>query len=290
MNELPHRIPGSHMSEGLSNQPERLLEAGQQHLLERPEAPAPADNAQAVPPQAWAAPQAEDRIYKGGSDHFIRLKELREHGRAIRLGRKLFALDETVEAPEPVDFITKSEAHRRDRRDLFSARQEAHELRARADLHPLTKLPNKLKLEETLESLVEQGDTDFAVVFLDLEGFKAINDKLGHLEGNKKLEAFANRLRELVRDEDLVTHFGGDEFAIIARHLKQDAKEPMTQTEREEKMTERFRTAATEAGVSTSVGIAFANGELSAHQLLDAADKKMYQDKQQRKSQMRPER
>jgi diguanylate cyclase (GGDEF)-like protein len=82
----------------------------------------------------------------------------------------------------------------------------------------LTGLPNRHSFYEQLQhslKIAEQNNTTFAVVFIDLDGFKPINDVLGHAAGDEVLRSVAYRLKQCVRHGDMVTRIGGDEFVII---------------------------------------------------------------------------
>jgi diguanylate cyclase (GGDEF)-like protein len=82
----------------------------------------------------------------------------------------------------------------------------------------LTGLPNRHSFYEQLKHSLtnaERNNTTFAVVFIDLDGFKPINDALGHAAGDEVLRSVANRLKQCVRHDDVVARIGGDEFVII---------------------------------------------------------------------------
>jgi diguanylate cyclase (GGDEF)-like protein len=93
-------------------------------------------------------------------------------------------------------------------------------LLARQD--PLTGVANRRTFMEELEAAFRsraRGGADFAVLFLDLDGFKEINDTLGHAAGDAMIVEVAERLRGAVRSDDLVARFGGDEFAVLQRNI-----------------------------------------------------------------------
>jgi diguanylate cyclase len=91
-----------------------------------------------------------------------------------------------------------------------------------ATIDALTGLPNRATLTERIERAIggaRRHRTSFAVLFMDLDGFKTINDSLGHSAGDAVLSAFAQRLQQCVRSNDTVARLGGDEFVVLAEHL-----------------------------------------------------------------------
>jgi diguanylate cyclase len=84
----------------------------------------------------------------------------------------------------------------------------------------LTHLPNRTYLMDTLSRLLKESDGPVAVLFVDLDGFKAINDSLGHHAGDDFLRSVAHALRESVRERDIVSRFGGDEFVVVLRSYR----------------------------------------------------------------------
>ncbi len=109
-------------------------------------------------------------------------------------------------------------------RDITDEKASASYLQHLAHFDPLTGLPNRLVLEERLSDALEQArisGTRVALVFIDLNGFKAINDRYGHGAGDRVLVTMATRLKRILRATDTVARIGGDEFVVILQGLAQ---------------------------------------------------------------------
>jgi diguanylate cyclase (GGDEF)-like protein/PAS domain S-box-containing protein len=150
----------------------------------------------------------------------------------------------------------------------------------------LTFLPNRAWLWRQLEGEVQrarQSDYQFAVLFVDVDRFKAINDSFGHLAGDQVLQAIARRLRASVRPNDDVARYGGDEFVVLMKNV-QIADDVRRIAER----IGRFVNAAgkhrkgnvMQAQVTVSVGVAITGGTgTSVADVIDRADRAMYRAK-----------
>jgi diguanylate cyclase (GGDEF)-like protein/putative nucleotidyltransferase with HDIG domain len=141
----------------------------------------------------------------------------------------------------------------------------------------LTGLPNARSLFVQLASEVRKAqlsESHFAVMVIDLDGFKDINDSMGHLTGNRVLQKVAEGLRTRCREQDYVARMGGDEFVVIMPGLQQAAVK---------QKVEQLRDAAGRAGnVALSVGVAFYPEDGNDdEELLAKADLRMYADKQE---------
>jgi diguanylate cyclase (GGDEF)-like protein/PAS domain S-box-containing protein len=170
-------------------------------------------------------------------------------------------------------------------RDVTSERQ-AQEALVHSALHDaLTGLPNRVVFLDRLERLLTHSRRRigyrFAVLFLDLDNFKVINDTRGHLIGDELLVSVARRLELCVRQEDTVARFGGDEFAILLDTI-QDAASVMLVIDRIREILAQ-PVADTERdlpGVTVSIGIALSQtGYDRAEDLLRDADAAMYRAK-----------
>ena len=102
--------------------------------------------------------------------------------------------------------------------DVTDARRAEERLRDLATIDPLTGVANRLLLDQRLAASVASGDV-VSVVYVDLDGFKAVNDRHGHAAGDEVLRTVAARLRDEVRPGDLVARLGGDEFAVVCDGL-----------------------------------------------------------------------
>lgn len=160
----------------------------------------------------------------------------------------------------------------RDMSDQVALRQQVNHL----TFHDgLTGLPNRAYVEErTRDALTAAAESqrDTAVIFLDLDGFTAVNDLVGHGAGDLVLAQAARRLRAVVSAQDTVARWGGDEFAVLVENVP-DAQEIGELAERLAGIIagEPFRAADRELGLTASVGVAIADGD-SPDVLLRNAD------------------
>jgi len=145
----------------------------------------------------------------------------------------------------------------------------------------LTGLPNRMLFQERLQDAVGHGNReidDVAVLLIDLDGFKAVNDAFGHGEGDELLREIATRLADCVRDTDTVARLGGDEFGILLRGgpvLKEAASRIAAEICEAVAVPVQLRAAQTR--VSASVGITyFSKPNTGAEELLRQADIAMY--------------
>ncbi|UTH33775.1 putative bifunctional diguanylate cyclase/phosphodiesterase [Ectopseudomonas hydrolytica] len=143
----------------------------------------------------------------------------------------------------------------------------------------LTKLPNRLLLEDRIgQSIlkVQRNGGHFALLFMDLDGFKPVNDAFGHHIGDQLLVAVAQRLRANLRAQDSLARIGGDEFVLLAE-LRQADDAASVAGQVVSLLSQPFRVDEHELRVSTSVGIAVYPGDGSNQQeLLINADAAMY--------------
>lgn len=154
----------------------------------------------------------------------------------------------------------------------------------RSALHdPLTDLPNRALFLDHLNLAIERSrrrqTQSFAVLFFDLDGFKDINDQLGHLTGDELLIEVAGRLKACLRASDTCARLGGDEFTMVLDDLN-DREESIRIVQRIQSALSRpFKLNAGEVRVTASIGIAIGRHNQSAETILNDADAAMYRAK-----------
>ncbi|MEJ2291726.1 MAG: EAL domain-containing protein [Deinococcales bacterium] len=166
------------------------------------------------------------------------------------------------------------------------ARTERHLAQrfARQDL--LTGLPNRRALEADLEALIEANDdARAAVLFLDLDGFKVINDTLGHEAGDTLLKLVAERLAGAMREGDLVARMSGDEFVVVAGGLRSRSEAGDIARRIFTALSQSFTYNGSQLGLTLSIGVAFLPDDgRDARTLLRHADSAMYRVKRSGKN------
>ncbi|GAB4350451.1 MAG: hypothetical protein Kow006_13250 [Gammaproteobacteria bacterium] len=165
-------------------------------------------------------------------------------------------------------------------RDVTEERRAAERLEHLSRHDPLTGLPNRTQFTDRLQQLSARWEREFAVLFLDLDRFKVVNETLGHSAGDALIRSVARRLSERVRDEDTAARLGGDEFAILLPDY--ESREAITQFARRilDAFDAPFTVNGEELYVTASVGIACTRADgREAESLLGRAEAAMYQAK-----------
>lgn len=180
-------------------------------------------------------------------------------------------------------------------RDITEEKASANYLKHLAHYDRLTGLPNRLVLEERLSEALEQaraGATRVALVFVDLNGFKAINDRYGHAAGDRVLVTTATRLKRILRGTDTVARIGGDEFVVILQDLPQGKSLQDEARTICQKIFVELSPPVTigndQRHIGTSLGVAvFPDHAPSIDRLLHIADLAMYEAKRSGNNQYR---
>jgi diguanylate cyclase (GGDEF)-like protein/PAS domain S-box-containing protein len=181
-------------------------------------------------------------------------------------------------------------------RDITDRKRAEAEIEFFALYDPLTHLPNRRLLIDRLQHAIAasgRAGQYSAVLFLDLDHFKTLNDTLGHDIGDRMLQAVATRLTDCLRDSDTVARFGGDEFAVIAGELGQGEAQAVEQAQR---ISDKIRASLTrpyelgdhERRTTTSIGVTlFCEADDTTDDIMKRADLAMYQAKDAGRGTMR---
>ncbi len=172
--------------------------------------------------------------------------------------------------------------------DISTLKKTEHRLHYLAHHDALTGLPNRLLFNARYElslQRAERGKLTLAILFIDLDGFKTINDVHGHETGDALLQEMATRMRSLLRQEDTVSRLGGDEFAILLGGVHSSTETDMLAQKILDAINEPVLIMGKVLSVSGSIGISLYPDDGSGMaDLLKKADKAMYQAKHQGKN------
>jgi len=164
-------------------------------------------------------------------------------------------------------------------RDITERKALEEQLRQLAFHDSLTLLANRSLFRDRVQhslALAQRGRHQVAVMFLDLDNFKTVNDSLGHDAGDRLLQAVAQRLVKSTRTSDTVARLGGDEFAILVEGFATGAEVERLAAALIESIDRPFTLNARELHISASVGVAFSTADAGADALLSKADIAMY--------------
>lgn len=169
--------------------------------------------------------------------------------------------------------------------DISAQKESEERIRHLAYFDPLTGLPNRRLLDDRLQVALAHAHRStgrLAVMFVDLDRFKQINDSLGHEVGDRLLVEVANRLRDGLREDDTVARIGGDEFLIVLSDLDGPDSPAHTAARLIEALQQPIRIGEHELSITTSIGISlYPDDSVDAALLIRKADAAMYRAKAQ---------
>lgn len=168
--------------------------------------------------------------------------------------------------------------------DISAVKKHNDEIQFLAYHDPLTGLPNRAKLTEMITSAIDYADRNnhlTMLAFLDLDGFKPINDVYGHQVGDRVLKYVANKISSCIRSNDMCSRIGGDEFVILFSHVHNEGEAHHALTRIIAEIHKPFKVDENEIKLSISIGVTIYPGDKSTSDtLLRHADQAMYQAKQ----------
>ena len=219
--------------------------------------------------------QIADGVRKNLATHHLSVVRFRERVSGLSLNERDLAWQELCKEAEqilkPTLRLAEQIAHAYD-----EIRQQTNQLMTFSEVRtdPLTRVGNRRGLDDTLDSmfaLMQRYQVPFALAIFDIDHFKQVNDKKGHLHGDRTLQAVARILDEAVRDTDIVARYGGEEFVVVMPH---------TTIENACAFAQRVRvTVEASLGLTISGGVAMALDGDDAQSLLSRADAALYSGK-----------
>jgi diguanylate cyclase (GGDEF)-like protein/PAS domain S-box-containing protein len=170
-------------------------------------------------------------------------------------------------------------------RDITQKNLYDQQMKELAFYDPLTRLPNRKLFEESVGQMINLSRKDrhpFAILFLDLDRFKMVNDSFGHHIGDEFLKMVAERLMQTIRKKDTLSRLAGDEFTILVPETSQEEVTGLAE-HIYQGIAVPYNVSGNSVTVSASIGIAFSTGITDVHELIRNADTAMYYTKKFRR-------
>lgn len=172
--------------------------------------------------------------------------------------------------------------------DITEKKRAEERIQYLAQYDQLTKLPNRSLFHDRLQHAIDRATRNknkIGLMFIDLDGFKNVNDTLGHQAGDELLQIIAERLTNIIRTEDTVARFGGDEFTVILEELQHSDGAIVAAKKVLQTVAEAAYLSGQEVSIGASIGISiYPDNGVDASILIKNADTAMYQAKKQGKN------
>ena len=193
--------------------------------------------------------------------------------------------DYVVRPVDRMEFLARVKTQLKRKRYADKLWENFHMSMQLATTDAVTGLYNRHYLTSHMDTQIaasRQNDKPLAVMMMDIDFFKLVNDQHGHAVGDRVLKEFADRIAKNIRGVDLAARYGGEEFVVMMPDTAMDWASTIAERLREEVCENEFNVNA-EAGpltISVSIGVAVSNGDYSSSQLIDIADKALYHAKE----------
>lgn len=198
--------------------------------------------------------------------------------RHLEFGGKIFLMVEIHDVANHYERIQKLN------KSLQDSIEFTKRLKRFAYYDSLTNIPNRKFVTDRLEGLIEKKEAVFSLLFLDLNGFKDVNDQYGHVQGDQLLQMFSERFNRIVRKQDVFARLGGDEFVLLVENINSVDEIEQHILGINNLMQEPFEVDDKFVSVTASIGYAcFPHDGITSKQLLNTADRRMYMDKKNAK-------
>ena len=172
--------------------------------------------------------------------------------------------------------------------DITSLKEKEQQLEELAHFDPLTGLANRMLFQDRLRAAMRRASRKkmyCALLYIDLDGFKQVNDQLGHQVGDEVLINVASRLNQVLREDDTVARLGGDEFAVVFNELSDKSHIDLLVTRVLDALSFSVSSKTEDLHISASIGIAiYPEHSTEIKQLTDCADQAMYYSKRHGKN------
>jgi diguanylate cyclase (GGDEF)-like protein len=228
---------------------------------------------------------AGGRVFYRATHHGRGRRGWRDHHLLVPIQLAGGALMGILEVDDPLDRMIPSpdrlrrlEAFAQQIALVLDASRRLAQAQEAASRDPLTKLPNRSRIFDSIDAALARDASSLAVLFIDIDGLKAINDRHGHDAGDQLLVAVSRRLQAVVRARDTVGHLSGDEFIVVCPGIDQSAVAALVDRIRAA-LAGTFRLGERDISATASIGAAMSSAEASAETLIRKADAAMYRDK-----------